>query len=89
MCGITGILEQKAAGELGAIVRRMTDRLIHRGPDGGDISALIGRTGVPTGTAADIQNLKSGFYGKPVKFDGDHQGPPGRQPLFFLQLFPR
>jgi asparagine synthase (glutamine-hydrolysing) len=37
MCGIAGILEQKAVGELGVIVRKMTDRLIHRGPDGGDI----------------------------------------------------
>ena len=37
MCGIAGILEQKAAGEPGVTVRMMTDRLIHRGPDGGDI----------------------------------------------------
>jgi asparagine synthase (glutamine-hydrolysing) len=40
MCGIAGILEQKPAGgpgDLVAVARKMTDRLIHRGPDGGDI----------------------------------------------------
>jgi hypothetical protein len=41
--------------------------------DGDDIRALIGRTGVTTGTATDVQNLKPGFHGKPVKFDGDHR----------------
>jgi hypothetical protein len=40
--------------------------------DGGDVLALICRTGVTTGTATDVQDLKPGFHGKPVKFDGDH-----------------
>ncbi|HUS54353.1 MAG TPA: asparagine synthase (glutamine-hydrolyzing) [Thermohalobaculum sp.] len=37
MCGIAGILESKATGDLGDTARKMTDRLAHRGPDGGDV----------------------------------------------------
>ncbi|MBI2962878.1 MAG: asparagine synthase (glutamine-hydrolyzing) [Deltaproteobacteria bacterium] len=36
MCGISGIFETSPSGgaeELGAVVRRMTDTLVHRGPD--------------------------------------------------------
>ena len=39
MCGIAGILEPKATGDLGIIARKMTDQLLHRGPDGGDVWA--------------------------------------------------
>jgi hypothetical protein len=46
---------------------------IQIGSDGGYIPALICGTGVTTGTASDVQNLKSGFHGKPVKFDSDHR----------------
>ena len=51
MCGIAGILEQKPAGgpgSLRAMARKMTDRLIHRGPDGGDIWT-DGDTGIALG----------------------------------------
>jgi asparagine synthase (glutamine-hydrolysing) len=37
MCGITGILDPTAAGDLSRTARKMTECLIHRGPDGGDI----------------------------------------------------
>jgi len=39
MCGIAGILEPKATGDLGRVARMMADRLVHRGPDGGDVWA--------------------------------------------------
>ncbi len=39
MCGIAGILEPEATGDLSGIARKMTDRLIHRGPDGEDVWA--------------------------------------------------
>jgi asparagine synthase (glutamine-hydrolysing) len=39
MCGIAGILEPAATDDLGGITRRMTDQLLHRGPDGGDVWA--------------------------------------------------
>jgi asparagine synthase (glutamine-hydrolysing) len=41
MCGISGIIDRQAAGErLLPAVRRMTDALQHRGPDGGDVQVL-------------------------------------------------
>ncbi|MCH8038461.1 MAG: asparagine synthetase B, partial [Proteobacteria bacterium] len=39
MCGIAGILDPKATGDLGRIAHLMASRLIHRGPDGGDVWA--------------------------------------------------
>jgi len=39
MCGIAGILDSKATGDLGRIAHMMASRLVHRGPDGGDVWA--------------------------------------------------
>lgn len=39
MCGIAGILDPKACGNLGGIAHMMAIRLTHRGPDGGDVWA--------------------------------------------------
>ena len=39
MCGIAGILDPKATGDLGRVAHLMASRLIHRGPDGGDVWA--------------------------------------------------
>ena len=41
--------------------------------DNDDISASICCTGMPTGPATDVQNLKAGFNGKPIEIDGDHR----------------
>ena len=37
MCGIAGILDPRATGDIGRFARQMTESLIHRGPDGGDV----------------------------------------------------
>ena len=37
MCGIAGILEPNATGDLSSIAGNMADRLIHRGPNDGDV----------------------------------------------------
>jgi asparagine synthase (glutamine-hydrolysing) len=37
MCGIAGILDPTATGDLSRTIRKMTECLIHRGPDGGDV----------------------------------------------------
>jgi len=37
MCGIAGILDPKATGDLGRVAHMMASRLVHRGPDGGDV----------------------------------------------------
>jgi len=39
MCGIAGILEPKATSDLGRVAQTMASRMVHRGPDGGDVWA--------------------------------------------------
>jgi hypothetical protein len=41
--------------------------------DNDDILVSMCRTGMPAGTATDVQNLKAGFNGKPIEIDGNHR----------------